>query len=538
MTETSTTSATARAVSPLAFFDALAEAGVLKGPTWGPWRSFLASLFGSPLSRSEARVYRQCTGRKRLPKTAFSEGWLICGRRSGKSFALALVAVFLACFRAHAANLMAGERATVMVIATDRAQARTIFRFCHRLLTGIAPLKALLRRVTQSALELSTGVVIEIHTASFRRTRGYAICACLCDELAFWPTSEESAEPDREVLDAVRAGMAQFEKPLLLCASSPYAKRGELWNAYQRHFGKDDRNVLVWKAPTRVMNPSVPQRVIDEAFERDAAWARGEYLAEFRDDVQQFVPYEVAAGCMGEHRELLPAAGLKYFAACDPSGGSSDSFTLALAHGEGEGRIVIDAVREARPPFSPESVVDEFAALLKSYRITCVSGDRYAGLWPREQFEKRKITYLVADKSKSDAYRDLLPLLNSKRIVLPKSDRLLGQLVGLERRTARGGRDSIDHAPNGHDDIANACALAAGLVAYARKAIPASMESWSDIYGANRQRAEGAARKQAEANVAAGSRPCEIDFSQLERERTRNLVSGVTQSIGTITRIW
>ena len=36
--------------------------------------------------------------------------------------------------------------------------------------------------------------------------------------------------------------------------------------------------------------------------------------------------------------------------------------------------------------------------------------------------------------------------------------RLLTQLVGLERRTARGGRDSIDHAPGGHDDLANAVA--------------------------------------------------------------------------------
>ena len=39
----------------------------------------------------------------------------------------------------------------------------------------------------------------------------------------------------------------------------------------------------------------------------------------------------------------------------------------------------------------------------------------------------------------------------------------LAQLCGLERRTARGGRDSIDHAPGGHDDLANAVAGAAAL---------------------------------------------------------------------------
>ena len=30
--------------------------------------------------------------------------------------------------------------------------------------------------------------------------------------------------------------------------------------------------------------------------------------------------------------------------------------------------------------------------------------------------------------------------------------------MALERRTSRGGRDSIDHPPSGHDDIANAIA--------------------------------------------------------------------------------
>ena len=32
------------------------------------------------------------------------------------------------------------------------------------------------------------------------------------------------------------------------------------------------------------------------------------------------------------------------------------------------------------------------------------------------------------------------------------------QITSLERRTVRGGRDSIDHAPGAHDDVANAVA--------------------------------------------------------------------------------
>jgi hypothetical protein len=102
--------------------------------------------------------------------------------------------------------------------------------------------------------------------------------------------------------------------------------------------------------------------------------------------------------------------------------------------------------------------------LLKSYRVTRVTGDRYAGEFPRELFRKCGIEYRCADKAKSDLYRDLLPLLNSGRIVLPKSDRLVNQIVGLERHVARSGKDSIDHSKGMRDDLCNAVAGVAAMV--------------------------------------------------------------------------
>ena len=168
--------------------------------------------------------------------------------------------------------------------------------------------------------------------------------------------------------------------------------------------------------------------------------------------------------------ELPPVDGVTYRAFVDPSGGSADSMTLAIAHKEGE-RVVLDAVREHRPPFSPEAVVAELVAALKIYGVSIVHGDRYGGLWPREPFNKAGISYRPSDKPKSDLYRDLLPVLNSARVELLDNARLVAQLCGLERRTARGGRDSIDHAPGGHDDLANAVAGAI-LLAGIRRAGP------------------------------------------------------------------
>ncbi|MDO9411981.1 MAG: hypothetical protein Q7T81_05330 [Pseudolabrys sp.] len=425
--------------------------------TWAAWFAFLAALFAVPMSAQEREIYQRCTGRSEPPSSVASEAWLVCGRRAGKSFILALVAVFLACFHDFRQYLAPGERGTVLVIATDRKQARVILRYIRALLTQVPMLASMVRRETAEAFDLSNHVTIEVGTASFRSTRGYTIVAALCDELAFW-ADEDSSEPDAEVLAAIRPGMATIPNAMLLCASSPYARRGALWTAHRKHYGKDHDPVLVWQASTRDMNPSVPQSVIDEAFERDPSSAAAEYGAQFRSDIEALIAREAVEACVTPGMLERPRmAGVKYVAFVDPSGGSADSMTLAIAHAEKDVAI-LDAVRERKPPFSPEAVVAEFALLLKSYRINKVCGDRYAGEWPRERFKVHGITYEPAAKPKSDLYRDLLPAINSRKVELLDIERIRTQLIGLERRTARGGKDSIDHAPGAHDDLANVVA--------------------------------------------------------------------------------
>ena len=97
---------------------------------------------------------------------------------------------------------------------------------------------------------------------------------------------------------------------------------------------------------TRTLNPSLPQRVVDRALEKDRARATAEYLAQFRTDVEGFVALEIVEACTGDYREMLPAANNFYRAFTDPSGGSDDSFALAISH-KSEDRIIIDAIREA-----------------------------------------------------------------------------------------------------------------------------------------------------------------------------------------------
>jgi hypothetical protein len=317
-------------------------------------------------------------------------------------------------------------------------------------------LARMVERDTAESFDLNNSVSIEIGTASFRSARGYTIVAALCDEVPFW-MSEDSANPDFEILDALRPGMATIPNAMLLCASSPYAKRGALHDAHKRYYAKAGP-VMVWKAPTRTMNPSVKQSTVDAAMERDSAAASSEWLGEFRNDIAAFVQREVVESCVDVGELERPwNAKHRYTAFVDPSGGSSDSMTIAVGHRERE-ITVVDVVREIVAPFDPESATEEFANLLKSYSIIGVTGDRYAGQWCAQAFQKRGITYTPSEVPKSGLYLDFLPKLNSRTIRLVDNARLVNQIAALERRTSRGGKDTIDHSPGAHDDVANVVA--------------------------------------------------------------------------------
>ena len=95
------------------------------------------------------------------------------------------------------------------------------------------------------------------------------------------------------------------------------------------------------------------------------------------------------------------------------------------------------------------------------YRCSSVTGDRYAGEWPRQAFQKHGITYQVSDMNRSQLYASLEPLLASQQVELLDMPMLEAQLIGLVRKG-----EKIDHPPGEHDDHANA---AAGALVLAHK---------------------------------------------------------------------
>jgi len=434
--------------------------------TWSTWKVVLKAIFGLPMIKGELKAYQEFTGRKRSSKNPFKEIFLIIGRRGGKSFISAIIAVFLAVFKDWRQYLRPGEIGYIMTVASDRKQASVVLNYIRAILR-LPIFKGMVVNETKEEIELNNQVTISVHTCSYRSLRGYTVLAAICDEIAFWRV--EGANPAAEVLTALRPSLASVPESMLIAISTPYSRSGPLYESFRDKYSQDDPDILIWKAPTKTMNPTIQERIIDRALKEDYSAARAEWMAEFREDLETFLSTEMIEAARISGRWQLPRIeGVSYSAFTDPSGGRADSFTLAIAHQEkrddGTVKIILDRLEEKRPPFGPQNVVKEFTEILRRYGIHKVVGDKYAGEWVSRAFQDEGISYEGSEKNKSEIYLEFEPLLAQGQVELLDNKNLFNQLRGLERRTRSGGKDAVDHYPGGHDDLANAAAGACVMI--------------------------------------------------------------------------
>lgn len=452
------------------------------------WRAYHAAVFGLPMSTVEAGIYRAATGRLSLPGHRALEVYAPVGRRGGKSANAALLAVFMTAIETSwQQHLAPGQQAVFPIISVDRQAGLQVLNYCTGILNSTPLLKSMIESEGKEEIILKNGAIIQIRTASFRSIRGPAYIGAVLDELAFFRDNDTAANPASEIIAAISPAIV--ENGVIFGISSVFNRQGILYEQFQEHFGRDDDEVLVWKAGTLTMNPGFSVKKIERDKAKDAKVAAAEYDSEWRDDISSlYAAQDVEAAMVPGRGDLPKAPRVRYFAFVDPSGGRRDSAALAIAHSALDGRIIVDLTKEIKAPHQPGEVVAEFAGVVKGYGCMSVTGDRYGGQWPAEAYDKRGIDYCMAEKTSSELYLAALPLFTGHQIELPDNDRLKNQLLSLMRRTNQGGRDSVvaGQGDGSHCDLANAVAGAIWL---------ASQDSCHDqqgamsIGGANRLRA-------------------------------------------------
>src|SRR5215467_7570656 len=401
--------------------------------TWVAWLVVLKAIFGLSMTAEDLLVFNRHTGRTAPPIGGSKETYLIIGRRGGKSFISALVTCFIACFIDFKPFITVGETLAVMCLAKDKDQARIVFRYVKAILNHVPALRNMIVEQRADEIELTTGVTIMVKASDFGGVRGPTIACVVADEIAFWPS--QGANPDDEVLSAIRPAMATIPDAKLLCISTGYAQVGVLYDMHKKYHGRDDDEILVWQADTATMNPTISQKFIDKEIEKDPEAGRAEWLGLFREDVSAAFPLEVLEKCIIRGRlELPPSPDVgQYFGFVDPSGGRHDEFTLAIAHLDYEDRVVLDAVRATRPPFDPAEVVKEYSEFLKTYGALSVVGDSYGGEWPKAEFAKHGILYELSEKTKSELYLAAIPVFTSRRVELLDNEKVKTEFRRLER---------------------------------------------------------------------------------------------------------
>src|SRR3984893_1440706 len=442
-------------------------------------QAFLKATYGLPLNSEEREIYQRATGRSDIVPAEQNEVTLIAGRRGGKTSKIGAPIALYEAFRDH--HLARGDRGYVMLIAPTKSQAKIAMRFIRAYLKSSPLLKRYVTRALTDEIELSNGVSIACYPCSYIAVRGVSVVCAICDELAFWRHEETAANPEEEVLAALRPAMATFLNAKMVKISTPYRKEGVLWREFQRRAELDQ---LVWQLPSPELNPTIPPSVLERARKLDEERYLREFLARFTDQVAAWVVPEVLEPCIVRGRTELPRVeNAAYVAAVDPAFERND-FALAVLHKTADGPIVVDRVAcwagTKKAPLGFEWVCGEIARIVKEYGIREVMGDQYCAPVIKQYFDKLGIRYheyTFGAHTRADLFGNLRHLIVQRKIELLDEPVLLRELRALEEQHKPNGDIDIRPSYSQKDDVAVAVALGAFELAKRRK----QRELWAEF---------------------------------------------------------
>jgi hypothetical protein len=453
----------------MAITDALRDPRLLAGSlgvdlaSWFVWFIVLKAAFAIGLDAAELATFQEVAGGRLPPARLVRELWIIAGRRSGKSRIAALIAVYLSIFSKY--RLSAGERGVVLIVAPSIAQTKIVFDYAVGAITASPTLSKAVEEITQTEIRLHNRVTITCAASVPRTLRGRSMIAVVMDEAAH--LRDEGVASDADVYRAVAPALGA-SGGLLIGISTPHRRAGLVFERHSRCFGKDDPDVLVVQAASRVLNPCLDEAMIEAQRASDPVSAASEWDASsFRSDIDPLLPDEVIDGAVDGDRpvEIPPVTGTVYRAFVDVGGSGASEFSLALGHRDvARGKLVVDVVRSVSPPYNVIETVAAYAALCRQYRVGEICGDHYGGGWPADCWRDVNIKYLRCTATKSELYIEATSSFLRGLVSLPNMPRLVTQLRQLERRTHASGRDTVDSGKH-RDDLANVtCGLLHELV--------------------------------------------------------------------------
>jgi hypothetical protein len=451
--------------------------------SWTTWRSVMKAAYAESLTAAEREAFDHVAGGRAPPTRKVRELAVVVSRRGGKGRVAGALATYESALVDHAPRLAPGEVGIVACISPTRAQSQIVKDYTLGYFQASPVLRGEIAEVTGDEIRLRNGNLICTLASDYRTLRGRTLLLAILDEASFL-RDETSTTPDIEAARALLPGLSTTNG-MLVILSSPYRQVGLLHQRYRDYFGKDSNEVLCVAGSSLAFNPTLDEKMIAEASAADPQAAMSEWHGAFRTDLAQFLDDASIDAAIDHYRplELPPREATRYFCFVDMSGGRHDSSAVAITHAEGTGDarlLVCDVIRGRKG--SPAAAAREFADLAKQYRCHPITGDSYAADWVSATYRELGRQYMKSELTRSEIYLECLPSFTRGMVRIPDQPTLVRELRLLQRRTARSGKDSVDHGVGGSDDLANALCGALYLISKAASRLAAiSLDAWTRI---------------------------------------------------------
>lgn len=416
----------------------------------------------------------------------------LLGRRAGKSYIMCFILLYEILFGGHFQDAEKGVPIVVVYVAQDLYTAKQNMRYIRVLAQKNPRLAKEIVGDHADKVEFKNGIVIIPEPPTIKTGRGVAIPVLVMDEIAFWYNTTDSANPDYEVLNALKFAQLQFSHPKLLMISTPYTEEGLLWQYWRagtngENLPKDDpkkgqyKNALVVNSSTAGMqNPVIKTReTLEQLQASDPQVFIRESMARFVASESNFIQGSLIDECtdrgvkrrfkvdIEKNARFEPS----YVAVMDPAF-RNDDFAFSIGHMDGRGYVIQDFLHVWTPEkkgagnLQPDVVMAQVGQFLKEWQIPVVYSDQYQ-LDSLQQLARQHGFSIVETqfnaRSKAKIYGSLEKMLHSKRIRFLDVPEIRQQLSQLNKKNTALGSVQIAAPPGKKDDIATVCALLAHI---------------------------------------------------------------------------
>jgi hypothetical protein len=344
--------------------------------------TLLRVLYGLPLSTAQRSLWRRYSEKgifARYSPREYREGVALLGRQSGKS---SRVGVTVALYEALCVerNVPAGERLAILFFAPTLRQST--FDQTVDKLRATPELAEMVENdaAASGEVRLKNGIDLVAVTANPRTARGRASVLCIVDEAAYIRVDSAFEMNLPELLESIRPSLIVNAGKLLLL-SSPSGKEGPLFEAWQNRGENPD--VFVWRAPSQAMNPAIDPKLLAREKKRGDSYFRREYLAEFVEATNPFLPELAITDAIQKGVTEFPPDTQEYqvFGAVDTAD-KRDSNALAVTtvrDFSGVRKVVVLKTREWKPGPTGHNVLkilEEMGQIFRDYRVSRARGDQ------------------------------------------------------------------------------------------------------------------------------------------------------------------